>query len=146
MKKIEQTTPIERFCKESLPDGNKRILLHDNITEKEVVEEGVVTVVYSADEYVLKTTEDYSAEYIEENFDDLMFLAEYGETKTARYAELVDKYVRERYSQSAVEAILNNYIADPSDEEHAEEFAALQTYRAECKARAKAEVDPWKTC
>ena len=48
--------------------------------------------------------------------------------------------MREKYSQSAVEAIINNYLSDPENEEYKAEFAALQTYREECKDKAKAEV------
>ena len=41
------------------------------------------------------------------------------------------------YSQSDVEAIVNNYLDDSDNEEYQVEFKALQDYRKECKAKAK---------
>lgn len=52
------------------------------------------------------------------------------------YKQKVAMYVRERYSQNDAEAILANYLADTSNEEHAREFAEFQSYREQCKARA----------
>ena len=56
------------------------------------------------------------------------------------YGQRVSDLIRARYSHSDVEAILNNYLDDPGDEKYAEEFKALQAFRAECKALAKLEV------
>ena len=56
------------------------------------------------------------------------------------YGQKVRDLIRARYSHSAVEAILNNYLDDPGDEKYAAEFKELQAYRAECKARARLEV------
>lgn len=56
------------------------------------------------------------------------------------YEEKVRILIRDKYDQDAVEAILNNYISDPSNEKYVEEFTTLQEYRAQCKAAAKAEV------
>lgn len=52
------------------------------------------------------------------------------------YPELVDCLIRERYSVSQVEAIMNNYLDEPN-EKHTAEFQSLQAYRRECKAQAK---------
>lgn len=56
------------------------------------------------------------------------------------YGQLVSKYVRERYTENDVEAILNNYLNDMTNEKYKAEFDALQVYRNECKQRAKAEM------
>lgn len=53
------------------------------------------------------------------------------------YDDAVHDLVRNRYSQQAVEAILNNYIAFPENPEYVEEFRQLQQYRVECKAYVK---------
>ena len=57
--------------------------------------------------------------------------------KTASYGELVERLVRKRYSQSQVEAIINNYLADSKNEQYKTEFLEMQAYRKECKAKAK---------
>ena len=60
--------------------------------------------------------------------------------KNKKYSELVSKYVRQKYSQNDVEAILSNYAEDPSDTEYLNEFNEFQSYRKECKAKAHKEV------
>ena len=57
--------------------------------------------------------------------------------KTASYGELVEQLVRKRYSQSQVEAIINNYLDDSENEQHKAEFLEMQAYRKECKLKAK---------
>lgn len=56
------------------------------------------------------------------------------------YGQMVTNKVRKRYSQHQIEAILNNYLANPDNEEYAAEFEALQAYRKRCKAEVKAEM------
>lgn len=53
------------------------------------------------------------------------------------YDDAVHDLVRKRYSQQAVEAILNNFLAFPENPEYVEEFRQLQAYRVECKSYAK---------
>ena len=53
---------------------------------------------------------------------------------------MVAAFVREKYSQNAVEAIINNYLADPNNTEYVAEFTALQNFRKECKAKAKGDL------
>lgn len=53
------------------------------------------------------------------------------------YGRIVSRLVRKKYSQSKIEAILNNYLTDPNDAEYRDEFFKLQSYRKECKAEAK---------
>ena len=53
------------------------------------------------------------------------------------YGILVEKEFRKLYSQSRVEAIVNNYLLDPTNEKYKAEMDAMQAYRAECKAKFK---------
>lgn len=68
-------------------------------------------------------------------------LSEMNGVTDALYAQEVSRLIRSRYSQSAVEAIINNYLSDPDNEKHTAEFLELQSFRAECKAMAKAEME-----
>ena len=56
------------------------------------------------------------------------------------YEQQTSELFRKKYSQSAVEAIINNYLLDPENEKYKAEFLEMQAYRAECKAQAKKEV------
>lgn len=56
------------------------------------------------------------------------------------YNKLVSIFIRKKYSQNRIEAILNNYISEPDNEKYRAEFLELQAYRAECKKQAKLEV------
>ena len=140
MYKTEQNTPLNAVDIERLPDGKTRVILRDNLATEVRAEEGVEYTVYTADEVAFITSEEITPEYADEHFADLWYYAENGETRDEKYARLVDAYVREKYSQSAVEAIINNYLSDPENEKYKAEFAALQLYREECKAKAKTEV------
>lgn len=140
MYKTEQNTPLNAVDIERLPDGKTRVILRDNLATDVRAEEGVEYTVYTADEVAFITSEEITPEYAAEHFADLWYYAENGETRDEKYARLVDAYVREKYSQSAVEAIINNYLSDPENEKYKAEFAALQTYREECKEKAKTEV------
>lgn len=55
------------------------------------------------------------------------------------YGELVSKKFREDYgySQNKVEAIVNNYLSDTTDEKHKAEFTKMQTCRSTCKVEIK---------
>lgn len=50
----------------------------------------------------------------------------------------MDREIRKKYAQHQVEAILNNYISDPSNVDYAEESKSLQAYRNQCKEYVKA--------
>ena len=54
------------------------------------------------------------------------------------YPIYVRKYIAERYSVEDELAILNNYASDPT--KYASEYSAYQTFRVECKQRAKEEL------
>ena len=51
------------------------------------------------------------------------------------YGPMVSAIIRSEYSEDAVEAIVNNYLADPDG--HTEEFQQLQVWRTEAKQRAR---------
>lgn len=140
MYKTEQNTPLNAVDVERLPNGKTRIILRINISSEVRSEEGISYTVYTADEVAYVALGEVTPEYVAEHFDDLWFYAENGETKAEKYARLVDAYVREKYSQSAVEAIINNYLSDPENVEYKAEFNALQAYRESCKIRAKSEI------
>lgn len=53
------------------------------------------------------------------------------------YEKLVSKYIREKYSQDAVEAIIANYLNEPENEIYSNEFKDFQEYRKNCKLRAE---------
>lgn len=53
------------------------------------------------------------------------------------YEDGVHREVRKKYTQQAVEAILNNYLSCPENPEFVREFLELQEYRARCKVYVK---------
>ena len=59
------------------------------------------------------------------------------EKRQEHYGELVERLVRKRYSQSQVEAIINNYLDDSENAQYKAEFLEMQAYRKECKIEAK---------
>ena len=60
--------------------------------------------------------------------------------KETRYKKLVARFIREKYSQDDVEAIINNYLCDPQDEKAQLEFSELQVYREKCKIKVHNEI------
>lgn len=56
------------------------------------------------------------------------------------YGHLVEQEFRKEYSQSKVEAIINNYIADPTNENYIAEMKAMQEYRKKCKEKVKVKM------
>lgn len=60
--------------------------------------------------------------------------------KEKKYNSLVSKYIREKYNQDKVEAIINNYLYDNTNEDYIAEFQELQSYRKECKEKAYLEI------
>lgn len=68
----------------------------------------------------------------------LMMACERIELEAIDYPSVVSSIVRCKYSQSDIEAIVLN---GSDTEEHAEEYAALQAWRAEAKRIAKIVVD-----
>ena len=58
------------------------------------------------------------------------------------YPMLVSAIVREEYTQDDVEAIMNNYLADP--EGHKADFDELQAWRAKAKQVAREVIEATK--
>lgn len=56
------------------------------------------------------------------------------------YGELVSKKFRRKYSQDKAEAVINNYLSDPTNETYLAEFTEMQAYRGVCKTEARAEM------
>lgn len=63
--------------------------------------------------------------------------AERAEWLSISYGEAVDREFRKKYLQRDVEAIINNYLADPTNAEYVREFDEMQAYRTQCKAYVK---------
>ena len=61
----------------------------------------------------------------------------YTNTQELYYDDLVDIFIRQQYPERSVEAILNNYLDDPSSEKYNNDFRELQEYRKACKLYAK---------
>lgn len=51
--------------------------------------------------------------------------------------EIVNNIIRERYSVSQVEAIVNNYLSDTTNKEYLKEFNDMQEWRKQAKSIAK---------
>ena len=51
--------------------------------------------------------------------------------------DIIESIIRERYSASQVEAIVNNYLSDTTNEEYLKEFNDMQEWRKQAKSIAK---------
>lgn len=63
--------------------------------------------------------------------------------KQLKYETLVEKYIREKYSQGKMESIINNFLEYKetySNENALLEYEKMQAYRKECKEKAHKEV------
>jgi len=76
---------------------------------------------------IVEVEEDYE-------YDEVSIMTQNNPLTDEDYAPLVSAIVREEYTQDDVEAIMNNYLADP--EGHKEEFYRLQSWRAFAKETA----------
>lgn len=54
-----------------------------------------------------------------------------------QYGKYVSKLFRRKCSQNKAEAIVNNYLSDPTNEAYIAEMKEMQDYRKECKLEAK---------
>lgn len=74
-----------------------------------------------------------------------MIVLKSGNSLTVEYIRVIDIYnkdiidtiIRERYSASQVEAIVNNYLSDTTNEEYLKEFNDMQEWRKQAKSIAK---------
>lgn len=53
------------------------------------------------------------------------------------YDEMVSAFIQGRYSNDAMQAIVNNHLLDDGDEEHEAEWTVMQAWRKEAKKMAK---------
>lgn len=53
------------------------------------------------------------------------------------YSVVIEKLIRDKYSVSQVEAIVNNYLSDTSNEEYLKEFNDMQEWRKKAKNIAR---------
>lgn len=60
------------------------------------------------------------------------------------YDQLVTNLIRKRYSQNSIEAIINNYLGDTTNEKYIKEFNEMQSFRKQCKAQAKTIINEVK--
>ena len=58
--------------------------------------------------------------------------------------QLINQKIRERYSQDEVEAIINNYLDEPSNSQYLQVFQDLQEFRKQVKSDVKDELDVWQ--
>ena len=56
---------------------------------------------------------------------------------TYNVSDLISAFIREKYSVSQVEAIVNNYLLDNTNEEYLKEFNDMQEWRKQAKSIAK---------
>lgn len=56
------------------------------------------------------------------------------------YGTLVSREFRKIYSKDNCEAIINNYLDDPTNEKYVAEFREMQEYRKYCKNLVKNEM------
>ena len=60
------------------------------------------------------------------------------------YEQLVTTMIRSKYTQNAIEAIINNYLSDMNNEKYKKEFDDMQLFRKECKNNIKALINELK--
>jgi hypothetical protein len=59
-------------------------------------------------------------------------------TYEAVYGSIVEKKLEENgYTSSKIQAIINNYLAEPDNEKYIKEFQELQECRKQCKREVK---------
>ena len=56
---------------------------------------------------------------------------------TPTYSQLVSAIIHGRYSDDAMQAIINNYLLEDEDSEHQKEWNDMQMWRVEAKRMAK---------
>ena len=110
----------------------KEVIEYNEETGEEIVtlvEHPQVTETYFACDLIAKFNE-YTAEQIEKQ-------------KEKRYHDLTERYIRQKYSQGDMEAIINNYLdykENYINENALIEYNKMQAYRKECKAKAFKEI------
>lgn len=123
----EATRVIKEAYTEEVP------ILNEETGEEEItsIEHPEIIETYLTCDLIPKFNE-YTEEQIEQQ-------------KRDRYERLTTEYVRRKYSQDQMEAIVNNYLEYltnpiPENEKYLTEYTQMQSYRAECKVQAKTTV------
>jgi hypothetical protein len=63
------------------------------------------------------------------------------EAYEAEYSAIVERNLKnEGYPLGKIQAVMNNYLDDPTNEKYVAEFKKLQEVRKACKAEAKLEM------
>lgn len=57
------------------------------------------------------------------------------------YNTIIEKHIRSKYSASDIEAIVNNYLLDNTNEDYIKEFNKMQEWRKEAKRIANKVID-----
>ena len=57
------------------------------------------------------------------------------------YASIVSAIIKSEYADDKMQAVINNYLDNPTEEEHAAEFTAMQNWRKEAKKVAHKVID-----
>lgn len=56
------------------------------------------------------------------------------------YGSIVSSEFRKKYSRDKCEAIINNYLDNPKNDDYVIEFREMQEYRKYCKSLAKSKM------
>lgn len=110
---------------------NRQIYPERPLDNEEVRSFGIITEVIRFD--IHEVEQGFECDEVEYNHKEDLSPSDYG--------QMVSCIIRGKYSEDAVEAILNNYLSDPTDEHHAAEFNLLQSWRNEAKERAREIID-----
>lgn len=93
-----------------------------------IISTGMMTTVIRFD-ITKKEDGTYECEEVEYNHKEDLSPSDFG--------SMVSCIIRGKYSEDDVEAILNNYLADPENERYVAEFNRLQSWRNEAKERTR---------
>lgn len=92
---------------------------------------GIITEVIRFD--IHEVEQGFECDEVEYNHKDDLSPSDYG--------SMVSCIIRGKYSEDAVEAILNNYLSDPTNTRYEAEFQQLQKWRAKAKQTARIIID-----
>lgn len=67
------------------------------------------------------------------------------ETSGVVYEHCVNKLISAKYPSDKMQAIINNYLADPNNPSYINEFNAMQAWRKVAKQAAKEAVDRYNS-
>lgn len=106
---------------------NRQIYPERPKDNEEVRSFGIITEVIRFD--IREVEEGFECNEVEYNHKEGLSSSDFG--------SMVSCIIRGKYSEDDVEAILNNYLADPENERYVAEFNSLQSWRNEAKERTR---------